>query len=93
MEVQAVTLTLMGIVGELIGHLIKDFKTATASHHLTIIVEGTLQGGLEIKAGSLIPDPYVNALLGHLHLDLNRGIRWQMFMGMTDRIGESFNQG
>ena len=93
MQVQTVTVTLMGRVSELICHLINDFKATTASHPFIVMIETILQGGLEIKTRALIPDPDVNALLGHFHLNLNRGIRWQVLMGMANRIGEPFNQG
>jgi hypothetical protein len=44
MQVQAVPLAWVGVVGDLIRYLVDDLQTSTARHFLIVIVESTLQG-------------------------------------------------
>jgi hypothetical protein len=39
----------------------------------------------------LIPDLYIDTLLGDFHLHFNRGMAWQIPVGMANRIGKPFN--
>lgn len=44
MQVQAVSLAWVRVVGDLIRYLVDDLQTSSASQFLIVIVESTLQG-------------------------------------------------
>lgn len=75
------------------GDLAEDGESLTAARAERVSIEVFPQVFFEVEGGTVIENAEIHAVRGKLDLDLDRDLGGEVFVSVTDGVGESLREG